>query len=162
MRTLAVRRRALSISVAAALLAGCGGSQGAVSPPVGPQSGGAGSAHELWAPALHGPRSASEVQWVSSGFYSSGDLIEFDYPKSESPIGQITLATAGGECTKGRRTFWVSTSASSQSAIEEFTASGRGPIKTLKPGGSSCAVDPATGDVAVLSSSGVVIFKGGN
>jgi hypothetical protein len=131
-----------------------------MSPPLGPQSvGGAGSAQILSASARFELKRTGVVEYVSE---FPGDLIEFDYPKSESPIGQITgLSSPGGPCTKGSHTFWVSTGASSPSEIEEFAVGGRKPIKTLHPGG-NCAVDPATGDLAVLAGSGVVIFKGGS
>jgi hypothetical protein len=154
MRTLALRR-ALSISVAAASLAGCGALPLSASkgqsemPPIGGPG-----------PFLGADSATGEVQWVST-FYNSSAVVEYDYPKSESPIGQITnLVTPSSECTNGFRTFWVATRGSTiQGDLEEFTAGGR-PIKTLKPGG-TCAVDPATGDVAVLVSGKVVIFKGG-
>lgn len=59
------------------------------------------------------PRRTGEVQYFSN--YESGTLIEFDYPKSESPIGTIAgVKEAWGECTKGARTFWVVASGSEQ------------------------------------------------
>ena len=135
MRTLL--RLALRIS-AAVLLAGCGGTQPPIDPPVtmqqAPSSGSAGQ------PALaqrFAPGTA-EVQYFSNDGYGGGTLLEFDYPKSESPIGSIGF-NAGGLCTKGARTFW----ATGSDEIAEFKVGGATPIRVLKTISytSGCAVD---------------------
>jgi hypothetical protein len=104
-------------------------------------------------------------QYVSD-FYNS-ELVEFDYPKGDSSIGEISgVADAQGECGNAlygaaKRDFWVV--ASGVDEIEEFAAGGTGPIKTLsesagEPAG--CAMDPSTGNLAVslLGTGDVVIF----
>jgi hypothetical protein len=146
-------RPALGIIAVLLLLAGCGQSQGALSLPPGP--------HAL---AQRVPRERGEVQYFSN--FGNGSLSEFDYPKSESQIGQITgVSEAQGECTKGARTFWVV--ASGAADVEEFKAGGKTPIATRSvtagvPVG--CAIDPTTGDLAVtiISNGDVVIFKPGS
>jgi hypothetical protein len=144
-------RRILSISAAAVFIAGCGQSEAGFSPPAGLRG----------APALAqrlAPRTG-EVQYFSN--YYETNLLEFDYPKSDAQIGQITNVS-GGMCTEGARTFWVVGGAPDQ--VEEFKANGKGPIATRtitagQPAG--CAVDATTGDLAVpiLSNGDVVIFK---
>jgi hypothetical protein len=140
-----LRRHALGISAAAALLAGC--AQGA------PPAASAAAAHLM--------RETGEVQYFSN--FNDSTLVEFDYPKSESEIGQITgVAGAQGECTKGARTFW--SVASGSNAIEEFKAGGTSPIATLTESTGepiSCAIDPTTGDLAVtiLSDGNVVLYQ---
>jgi hypothetical protein len=130
---------ALGMSVVAASSAGCGGSQGALSPPAGP----AAIAQRL-------ARGTGEVQYFSN----VGTLLEFDYPKSESPIRSISFS-GGGECTKGARTFWIAAS----DEIAEFKVGGTTPIRVLKASGSACAIDPATGDLAAtISNGGIIIF----
>jgi hypothetical protein len=77
---------ALSISAAAVPLASCGGSQGALSLPAAP-------------PALAQclPRGNGEVQYIAN--FGNGTLSEFDYPKSQSQIGQISgISDPVGEC----------------------------------------------------------------
>lgn len=147
-------RLALTIG-AAVLFADCGGSQPPVGPPVMMQQ--APSLAPAGQPALArrlalGTR---EVQYFSSGY--PGTLLEFDYPRSESPIGSIAFNGAG-LCTKGARTFWVTGS----EQVAEFKVGGASPIRVLKTGpySSGCAIDPATGDLAVLDvlSGGVTIF----
>jgi hypothetical protein len=104
-------------------------------------------------------------QYVSD-FYNS-ELVEFDYPKGDSSIGEISgVADAQGECGNAlygaaKRDFWVV--ASGVDEIEEFAVGGTGPIKTLsesagEPAG--CAMDPSTGNLAVslLGAGDVVIF----
>jgi hypothetical protein len=93
--------------------------------------------------------------------------VEFDYPKGDSSIGEISgVADAQGECGNAlygaaKRDFWVV--ASGVDEIEEFAVGGTGPIKTLsesagEPAG--CAMDPSTGNLAVslLGAGDVVIF----
>jgi hypothetical protein len=146
-------RRTLGIIAALLLLADCGQSQGTLSLPAGPP-----------ALAQRVPRENGEVQYFSS--FGNGSLSEFDYPKSESQIGQITgVNEAQGECTKGARTFWVV--ASGAVDVEEFKAGGTTPIATRSvtagaPAG--CAIDPTTGDLAVtiISNGDVVLFKPGS
>ena len=123
--------------VAAALLAGCGVSQ----PPIGAQG----------AIPQSMPRGTGEVQYVSN--YYETTILEFDYPKGESPIGSIS-GYGGGLCTKGARTLWVVTGAEAA----EFKVGGMSPIRVLKPGGGACAIDPVNGDLALLSGD-VIIFR---
>jgi hypothetical protein len=61
------------------------------------------------------------------------ELLEFDYPKSDSPIGEVGSG-AQGECTNvifgaGKKTFWVTASGTDQ--VDEFNVGGSRPIKTL-------------------------------
>jgi hypothetical protein len=137
-------RHLLSLSLSVALLGGCSGSQ-AFSPGASPRAAGAPSV--LPSISRYVPGHGAQVQYVS-GFYSS-DLIEFDYPKGTSPIGEISgVSSPGGECTKGARTFWVARSKS----IAEYAVGGKKPLKRLKAGANGCAVDPTTGDLAVTPS----------
>lgn len=137
-----VLRSALTIG-AAALFAGCSGSQPPLNPPAGQ-------------PALvQGlARGTGEVQYFSNGYVNT--LLEFDYPKSESPIGSINFS-GGGFCTKGARTFWTT----AFDEVAEFKVGGAAPIRVLKNAYTSgCATDPATGDLAALNvyPGGVTIF----
>jgi hypothetical protein len=145
-------RHALSLSVAVTLLAGCGGSQGTFAPPSAPNAG---------APAVpvqRLPRASGEVQYFTS-YGSTGAALEFDYPKSKSPIGEITgLSSPSGECSKGSKTFWITQS----NEVAEYKAGGTAPIETHDTGAGACAVDPATGDLALVTQSGIVIFKPGS
>jgi hypothetical protein len=124
----------------AALLAGCGGSQTLPGAPAGPML------------AQHVPRGNGEVQYISN--YYNTALLEFDYPKGESSIGSIS-GVGGGLCTKGARTFWVATG----SEVAEFKAGGTKPIRVLKAGGASCAIDSTSGNLAALTGGGVIIFR---
>ena len=97
------------------------------------------------------PRRTGEVQYFSN--YYSGTLLEFDYPKSESPIGSISFSGGAG-CTKGARTFWAIAS----DEIAEFKVGGTTPIRVLNASASDCAIDSANGDLAAPVSGGVIIF----
>ena len=144
-------RLALTIS-AAVLFADCGGSHPPIDPPVtmpqAPSSASAGQADLVQRLA----RRTGEVQYVAN-FYGT-DLDEFNYPEGESQIGQITNVS-GPMCTKGARTFWVGAS----DGLAEYKVGGMHPIRLLKAAGAgACGIDPTTGDLAALTSGGVIIF----
>lgn len=140
MRISSFSRHAITNCVAGVLLAGCGGSQGPLSPPAGTPA----AAQRL-------ARADGEVQYFST---SDNALLEFDYPKRESPIGSISFG-GGSECTKGAGTFWTT----APDGIAGFRVGGATPIRVLKTSyASACAVDPTAGDLAALSFDGVVIF----
>jgi len=104
-------------------------------------------------------------QYVSD-FYNS-ELVEFDYPKGHSSIGEISgVDEPQGECGDPlygavKRDFWVVNSGSDD--VDEFAVGGTGPIKTLSESAgeaAGCAMDPSSGNLAVtlLSTGNVVIF----
>src|SRR5579862_3290978 len=138
-----VARFAFSLS-AVALIAGCG-------VPVTPQQTPSSVLARPAAIAQPLAPGTNEVQYFSN--YYASTLLEYDYPKSESPIGSISFS-AGGLCTKGARTFWAT-----GGEIAEFKIGGATPIRVLKASASACAIDPATGDLAALTSGGVTIFR---
>lgn len=149
--------------IAAALLAGCGGSQPPTGAPVTKsQTSGMDSVLPFW---RHLSSAGGQLQYVTGAYL--GSLEEFDYPKSDSPIHYRRLGHKSyAECTKGSQTFWVVEETSHQ--VVEFDAGRKfgKPIKTLTvPGAPSsipwdCSVDPTTGnlEVSLLGASSVVIF----
>jgi hypothetical protein len=111
---------------AAALIAGCGGWQSPVGAPGAiPQRIGSGSFRLQPTLAQRVPQGTGEVQYISS-FY--GGILEFDYPKSESPIGWIYGYAVGNLCTKGAQTFWGSAPASDE--VIEFKVGRKKAIAT--------------------------------
>ncbi len=136
-------RFALTIG-SAVLFADCGGSQPPIDPPLTMQQAPSSASARQTTLAKRFVRRTGEVQYFSNS-YSPGTLLEFDYPKGESPIGSISF-NGGGFCTKGARTFWVTGS----DEIAEFKVGGATPIRVLRTGPytSGCAIDPATGDLA--------------
>jgi hypothetical protein len=177
MKILSLAKYALTITTSAALLAACGNNGGSSLAPSGAAAGPTGIAHVGRAVMLNGvlvtaahpnlnapkPVRSHPAKSMKSGFYQyisdfgSDTILEFDYPKGDAQIGSI--AGGGGECTRnGRGTFWVAAS----SELEEFKVGGTSPIRVLKPGGESCAIDQASGDIATpISSGGIIIFRHG-
>jgi hypothetical protein len=115
---------------------------------------------------MHNKRKAL-YQYASN--FGEGSLLEFDYPKSDKEIGEITygVSEAQGECANvlfgaGKQTFWVTASGADE--IEEFKVGGRSSIKTLStPSGDvpvGCAMDPATGNLAttIINTGAVVVY----
>ncbi|MGA8324794.1 MAG: hypothetical protein WB757_01835 [Candidatus Cybelea sp.] len=104
----------------------------------------------------------------------SNAILEYDYPKSDKSIGQISVGGGAGECADvlygaAKRDFWVTVPGAN--AYDEFAIGGTEPIKTLVESvglAANCAMDPTTGDLAatILNKGDVVIFAhtshGGN
>lgn len=149
----------LFIFAAAGFLAGCGGSQPAMTPSAGMsamQRLGAPSANEN---AVAMPAARHErIGYVGNAYNDA--IVEFRFPKGQPLSGTINFSSPpGGMCSRtDRGTFWVSVSG--PAAVEEFKVGGTSPIKTLGTGGSSaCAIDKGSGDLAVDTFSSVEIFK---
>jgi hypothetical protein len=164
MRNLNLSRCALSVCLAA-LLAGCGGPQGAGSTMLG--SGVTPNGFGQAMPDMHRRNREALYEYVSN-YGQNSSLLEFDYPKSDKSIGQIPSASGlVGECGDvlhgaAEHHFWVV--AFNAAEVEEFVVGGTSPIKTLSVKSVGipldCAMDPGTGNLAVTiySSYQVVIF----
>lgn len=144
MRSVDFGRYALMSCVAAAMLAGCGGSQS----PIGATGPSAVSVSPM---ALHSRMkdyARSDLVYVSDNIanqvyvlsYPNGDLVQtlggFDSPM--------------GECSDLRGNVWITNYLSNQ--LNEYSHGGASPIATLKvrrP--TSCSVDPTSGNLAVTT-----------
>ncbi len=153
MKNRVLSRYALSSCVAAAMLAGCGGSQPPIGAPAMPQS---------RAIAQDGARGKS---WMladakNSDLYYLADeysVVVFNYAGKR--VGAIEQLISPGVCSDSHGDVWIT----SQGAISEYAHGGTTPIAELTAPPSyqtvSCAVNPTTNDLAVtLSPNGVAIF----
>lgn len=116
-------------------------------------------------PERHRRHRRKPDQYISD--FNNSEVFEFDYPKSDTSIGQISgVENAQGECTNviygvGKKTFWVT--ASGSEAVDEFDVGGTTPIKTLTTSAGEpvgCAINPANGDLAatIISTGQVVVW----
>ena len=150
-------RYALASCVAAALLAGCGGSQ----PPIGAP----GVAPQTSAIAAHAGRGTSwmlpeakreDLLYVSDDL--ANDVYVLSYPQGKL-VGTLTgFFSPLGECVDTVGDVWVSNF--SPPAFIEYAHGGTTPIATLsEPGGEpqSCSVDPTSGNLAVVGYSASTI-----
>jgi hypothetical protein len=151
MRSLDFSRYALTSCVTAAMLAGCGGSQ----PPIGAP----GAMPQTSALATDADRGKS---WMLPGS-SSGDLIYatggcdavcvFSYPKGEL-VGSLSLTGAvRGDCSDSAGDVFIT----NDYQVLEYAHGATSPSQTLSvPGGqaSGCAIDPVTGNLAVVVNDG--------
>jgi hypothetical protein len=142
---------AISGGVALALLAGCGGSQ--------PPSGAPGAIPQTSAIATHADRGKS---WILPEA-KSGDLIYatggcggtcvFSYPKGEL-VGSLSLTGAvRGDCSDSAGDVFIT----NDYQVLEYAHGATSPSQTLSvPGGqaSGCAIDPVTGNLAVVVNDG--------
>jgi hypothetical protein len=153
MKSLGLGRCALAIGAAAALLAGCGGSQ----PPIGAPGAMAQGNH------VAGPASNEALLYASRNF---NGVDVFAYP-SLKPRGKLTgfeyvsrsyYFSPVGLCTDTKGNIFVAgylyiDGGARSGQVYEFAHGGQTPIATLseKYPGYGCAVDPSTGDLAETS-----------
>jgi hypothetical protein len=187
MKVSSLKPYALSLTAAAAFMAGCsngaspvGASSGVT--PNGFQSPRTMSINGMLITAAHpnfgvrnhlvpmapdkNDKKKALYQYAAS--FGDGSLAVFDYPKSDKQIGSIgNISEAQGACANvlfgaGKKTFWVTASGTDQ--IDEFKVGGSNPINTLSaPSGDTpvgCAIDPATGNLAstIINNGAVVIY----
>ncbi len=155
MKRLGFRRYALCSCVAAAMLAGCGGSQ----PPIGAP----GVMQQIFADATHADRGKSwmrpeaknsDLLYVSANI--TGEIYIFSYPKG-GLVGTLSgLTSPAGLCVDRSGDVWAVTSSSSGAGtLIEYAHGGTSPIATLSVPGTrpyGCGVDPKTGNLAVTNS----------
>ena len=165
MRSLDFDRFALSMGVAAAMLAGCGGSQ----PPIGAPGAMASSrANTLTEPAgghsnhpwMTPPSSGQALLYVVN--QTDQNVYVYTYPEGQL-VGTLTgFIYPRGECVDSAGDVFIvsaQSSASSASIISEYAHGGASPIATLSDPvlGVGCAVDQKSGNLAV---SGVYLSSG--
>jgi|HubBroStandDraft_5_1064220.scaffolds.fasta_scaffold04630_6 hypothetical protein len=159
-------RCTLGLSVAAALLAGCGGSQ----PPIVAT----GAVAPTAAVAAHADRDKSwmdssagrikRLLYVSNEFYGNVYVYNFD---TGAEVGILTgFEGPQGQCVDAAGDVWIADSLQSTGyytgRIVEYQHGATTPKEILTGYGlpTSCAVDPKSGDLAVVNSGGgITIFK---
>ncbi|HEY2473664.1 MAG TPA: hypothetical protein VGI19_02575 [Candidatus Cybelea sp.] len=153
---------ALGLSTAAALIAGCSSNAG--SAPITAAHPNLGALNQVASltPDMHKKKRAP-YQYMSV----SNAILEYDYPRSDKAIGQISLNSGAGECADtlhgaAKRDFWVTLPVPAE--FDEFALGSAKPIKTLTESAgepANCAMDPRTGNLAapILSNGDVVIFQ---
>lgn len=146
---------ALCVSLAAALLTGCGGFEGPVGPP-GPMP-------QVLGSAAAGVGTDRGGSWMLPGAQTQDLLYVTDYssvtvytyPQGKH-MGTLTgFGSAVGECVDNRGDVFVTNQLPAR--IYEFAHGGTKRFATLKThvGPVGCAIDPVTGDLAVAGFSGV-------
>jgi hypothetical protein len=158
MRSLDFGRHALFCSAAAAMLAGCGGSQ----PPIGATGAMQGRA----AIATQADRGKSwmlpeakneDLIYATNG---CGGVCVLSYPAGKLVDSISLVGQVGGDCSDSSGDVFVPNNAE----VLEYLHGGTSPIATLNlPGGSAaaCAIDPGTGNLAVVfsgSGANIAIF----
>jgi hypothetical protein len=152
MRSLGLGRYALRITVATAMLAGCGGSQ----PPIGAP----GAVQQSHA-AQNKPRPASgdALIYAFTNFFGPEGVI-FDYPSGKLiTTFQTPMAAAGGACSDAQGNVFLSGSVLVSGffvpTIEEYTYGSTSPsasvsLSDVEGSAESCSVDDTTGNVAAI------------
>lgn len=147
-----VAARALGICAAAAMFAGCGGSQSGIAVSQG-----------ITQPSVRGASSSGQLLYVVNG----RNLLVFSFPQGKLVARQPDIGILRGACSdKDGNVFVVMLNGSADNVLE-FAHGGTSPIATLTVPGRAdggCAVDPQTDNLAVtfntVGSSSVAVFSG--
>ena len=130
------------ITLSAAFLGGCGGLQ------VG------GSASPVAAAQVNTRTSSGDLLYVS---YGKSEVLSFSYPQG-ALVQTLAVSYPGSECsdTQGN-VFIVNMPSRDIYQVTEYAHGGTSPIKSFEPFSygfpiSSCAVDPSTGNLAIVGS----------
>jgi hypothetical protein len=146
-------RYALCISVATALLAGCGGSEPPIGAPgVTPQSHVAAEAPIVAsADAIKSAAKGRPLLYITSGIEAA---FVYSYPglKFLGTLGYFV--GAGGECADDAGNVFIAT----DDGLLEYPHGGAEPIHTLNIAG-SCSRDPVTGNLAVVHDTQMLIYR---
>jgi hypothetical protein len=145
-----LRRFAFSISAAAALLTGCGGIQSPIGAP--------GATPQSW---MLPDTSSEDLLYVSDGV---SNVYVYTYPQGQLVGTLADLTRPSGECVDTAGDVFILAlpyKYSVKATIYEYAHGGTTPIATLTYPAEAfgCAVDPATGNLAV--SGGARKFPGG-
>jgi hypothetical protein len=159
MKNITHGRRALSLGAAAALLAGCGGSQ----PPIGAP----GAVPQSRAIATHAERGGSWMLPEAKGedlLYISNysNVLVFAYPQGKL-VGTLKgFYSAVGECVDSKGDVFIANF--KPVTVYEYAHGGTkriGSFPTKKAGTTGCAVNPVNGDLAITGlTSYVEIYRG--
>ena len=160
MKGLSLGRYTLSSCVAAAMLAGCGGSQLPVGAPGAMPQGvaqqGQSTQRDESGSWMAPDATSQDLLYVSSHSWVS----VYRYPQGHL-LGKLKgFDLASGQCVDSSSNVYVTDYVTSQ--IVEFPHGGRKRLRVLSmPGANGCSIDPTTGNLAVssLGSTGVWIFK---
>ena len=154
MKSLGLSRHTLTIGAAAALLAGCGGSQPPIAEPGAMPQRRAIATHAGHGKSWMVPEAKSQdLLYVSS---TNGVRYIFGYPKGML-VGILTGFLGGsGECVDSSGNVFLPSLASdsaTNSIIYEYAHGGTQPIATLEDPGIAygCSFDPKTGNLAVAN-----------
>jgi hypothetical protein len=154
MRTSDFGRYTLSACAAAAMLAGCGGSQ----PPIGTP----GAMPQTSTIATHTDRSGSwmlpaakaeTLLYVGNnlgGSSDTGNITVYSYPDTKL-VGTLAASLPTGLCVDSRGDVFVANLDGDD--VVEYAHGGAKPIETLPDNGSpnGCAIDPTSGNLAVTN-----------
>lgn len=149
----------LSSCLAAALLAGCGGSQPSIAAPGATLQTSSSATHANRGESWMLPEAKSEdLLYADASGQNAGDVYVFSYPKGKL-VGTIMQANAQyqqGLCSDAKGHVFVTTLSDGDSGgnIYEYAHGETTPVNVLSENGVwpwGCSVDPSSGDLAVTS-----------
>ncbi|MGA9945204.1 MAG: hypothetical protein WBE79_12080 [Candidatus Cybelea sp.] len=147
MKPSALDYTALSLSLAAALLAGCDGAQPSIGAPSAMPQSRAALTHPDRSGSWMLPEAKSESLLYISDFTPGGSRVyAYTFPDGKL-VGALDVEAPGGECVDKTGDVWIT----SRSKIVEYAHGGSKPIEALRDsdGPDDCSVDFASGSLAV-------------
>jgi hypothetical protein len=131
---------------ATSFIAGCGSTNNRALPSAAPAN--AKRALRRLEPQVRGAAAKDNLLYVGD---SDASIVRvFDYSQKDRPVGQLAIDPFT-LCSDVAGDVWVEGIYNGQQGLFEFAHDGSGPIALLNEyGGESCAVDPKSGDLAVV------------
>jgi hypothetical protein len=168
MKAFSLNLKALVVGAAIMLAAGCGGGSQLGSSQIQPNAAQARADLTLIDRGA-GAHAAPGRSWMAlnltkkdllyvSSFYS-GDTLVFTYPGGKL-VGTLNVGGTVACASASSGDWWVAAT----DEMLEYAHGGKTSIKTLSGVSGSCAVDPTTGDLAVINFNGndIIIYPGGS
>ena len=162
MRISSFSRCALSVSVAVAMLAGCGGSRPELSMPGLAQPAAKAVAWEHRHARMDGALAKWDLLYVSNenGTHQNGSVTVYRYWKRTLVETLTDFKAPEGACVDVAGNVYITDWGANE--VVEYAHGGETPIRTLAADSpQSCAVDRRSGDLAIASRKGVSIYRHG-
>lgn len=158
MKVSSLSRGALSVSVALGVLVGCGGSQTGTTIALSEDR----PAESQAAVPHKASSSGNDLLYVVSDT-DEAYVINYATGKETQRLTLVPFSYGTGACSDRSGNVYITGYIDDNGYIYEFSHGGKSPITALDDTGNplaGCAVDPATGNIAVAGAAGVAIYPG--
>lgn len=144
----------LAVCAGVTLMAGCSGSKAQIWTPNGMPQSVAIATHGDTGSWMSPEAKKANLLYISND--GTNEVYVYHY-RTRHLVGTLTgFDDPQGECVDVAGNVYITESG----RVVEYAHGGKKPIKTLKGSGRDCSVDPTTGNLAVVITTGVSVYKG--